>query len=61
MGCNCGKPKKVIYQPTPEPIRTPDELHSQQMNEWANKMQEINGSNNITDEETIGSVEVSNG
>lgn len=46
MGCNCGKPKRVIYQPTPEPIKTPDELHAMEMNkhaqELANQIQEEN-------------------
>lgn len=60
MGCNCGKPKRVIYQPTPEPIKTPDELHSQQLNEWYSKLQN-NGDNNNTDQEAVGGLEIPDG
>ena len=32
MGCNCGK-KKVVVTP-----QTPEELHTQEMNEYANTL-----------------------
>lgn len=67
MGCNCGKPKKVILEtptptpmptitvtPTPPPdlIITPDQLHSQQLNEWFSNLNHLNGNNNNSDQET---------
>lgn len=46
MGCGCKKPKNVqavlVPTPTPEPIRTPDELHSKELNEWYNNLEQTN-------------------
>ena len=43
--CNCKKPKnlkaEVVPTPTPEPINTPDELHSKELNEWYSSLSEI--------------------
>jgi hypothetical protein len=42
MGCGCKKPKNVeaviVPTPTPQPIRTPDELHTQQLNDFYNNL-----------------------
>lgn len=35
MGCNCGKREKVILNPRPQ---TPEELHTQEMNEYASTL-----------------------
>lgn len=44
MGCGCKKPKNVqaVPTPTPEPIKTPDELHSKELNEWYNNLEQTN-------------------
>lgn len=52
MGCGCKKTNVVAPPPTPEPIKvpqTPDELHTQEMNNYANKLseEEIDWFNNI--------------
>ena len=39
MGCNCKKREPIVTTPVPTPIpQTPEQYHAQQLNEWANNL-----------------------